>query len=75
MVDQLEVAGVTEPVLQMGTVVRTLPMNAVTLVSNCTIEFYLPVIIVIIPDMLVTNLITKLSKPCLVVMICQTMLA
>ncbi len=39
------------------------------------IEFYLPVTIVIIPDVLVTNLITKLSKPCLVVMINQTMLA
>ncbi len=40
-----------------------------------TIEFYLPVTIVIIPDVLVTNLITKLSKPCLVVMTFQTMLA
>ncbi len=40
-----------------------------------SIEFYLPVTIVIIPDVLVTNLITKLSKSCLVVMTCQTMLA
>ena len=39
-----------------------------------TIEFYLPVTIVIIPDVLVANLITKLSKPCLLVMTCQTML-
>ncbi len=30
--------------------------------------------IVIIPDVLVTNLITKICKPCLVVMACQTML-
>ncbi len=37
--------------------------------------FYLNVTIVIIPDVFVTNLITKLSKPCLVVMACQTMLA
>ncbi len=39
------------------------------------IEFYFPVTIAIIPDMLVTNLITKLSKSCLVVMACQTILA
>ncbi len=29
-----------------------------------SIKFYFPVTIVIIPDMLVTNLITKLSKSC-----------
>ena len=40
-----------------------------------TIEFCLPVTIVIIPDMLVTILITKLSIPCLDVMTCQTRLA
>ena len=39
-----------------------------------TIEFFLPVTIVIIPDVLVTN-ITKLYQSCLVVMTCQTMLA
>ncbi len=33
MVDQLEVAGVTEPVLQMGTVVQMSLMNAAILVS------------------------------------------
>ena len=39
------------------------------------IEFFLLVTIVIIPDVLVTNLITKLYLSCLVVMACQTMLA
>ncbi len=39
------------------------------------IKFYLPVTIVIIPDMLVTNIITNLPKSCLVVMTYQTMLA
>ena len=43
--------------------------------SPAKIEFYLPVTIVIIPDVLVTNLITKLYKSCLVVMASQTMLA
>ncbi len=35
-----------------------------TVLIVVSIEFYLPVTIVIIPDMLVTNLITKPSKPC-----------
>ncbi len=39
------------------------------------IEFFLPVTIVIIPDVLVTNRITKLYQSCLVVMASQTMLA
>ncbi len=40
-----------------------------------TIEFFLAVTIVIIPDVLVTNLITKLSQSCLVTMASQIMLA
>ena len=39
------------------------------------IEFCLPVTIVIIPEVLVTNLITKLYQSCLVAMTSQTMLA
>ncbi len=39
------------------------------------IEFFLPVTIVIIPDVMVTNAITKLYQSCLVVMASQTMLA
>ncbi len=39
------------------------------------IEFYLPVTVVIIPDVLVTNLITKLYQSCLVAMACKTILA
>ncbi len=42
---------------------------------STAIEFYLPVTIVIIPDMLVTNLITKLYQSCLDAMASQTMLA
>ncbi len=44
-------------------------------IRDLTIEFFLPVTIVIIPDVLVTNLITKLYKSCLIVMTFQTMLA
>ena len=56
------------------------PLNVRTQYFPCwneliPIEFYLPITIVVIPDVLVTNLITKLSKSCLVVMTCQTMLA
>ena len=40
-----------------------------------SIEFLLPVTIVIIPDVLVTNLITKLYQSCLVAMASQTMQA
>ncbi len=40
-----------------------------------TIEFFLPVTIAIIPDVLVTNLITKLYQSCLVAMASQTMVA
>ncbi len=52
-------------------------MEGICLISflDQTIEFYLPVTIVIIPDVLVTNLITKLYQSCLLVMTCQTMLA
>ncbi len=39
------------------------------------IEFYLRVTIVIISEGLVTNFITKLCSPCLVMMECQTLLA
>ena len=42
---------------------------------SLTIEFYLPVTFVVIPDMLVINLTTKPSEPCLVVMTWQTMVA
>ena len=40
-----------------------------------TIEFFFPVTIVIIPDVFVTNLITKCCEACLIVMAFQTMLA
>ena len=43
--------------------------------DETAIEFYIPITIVIIPDVLVANLITKLSKPCLIVMTCHTILA
>ncbi len=39
------------------------------------IEFYLPVTIGIITDVLVTNIITNLCKTCLAVMVSVTMLA
>ncbi len=39
------------------------------------VKFPLPVTIAIIPDVLVTNLITKLYQSCLVVMTSQTMQA
>ncbi len=44
-------------------------------VSSSAIKFFLPVIIVIIPNVLVTNLITELYEPRLVVNASQTMLA
>ena len=44
-------------------------------IYSTAIEFYLPVTIVIIPDVLVTNPITMLYKSCLLAMASQTMLA
>ncbi len=43
--------------------------------SVCPIKFFLPVTIAVIPDVLVTNLITQIYLTCLVVMTCQTTFA
>ena len=45
------------------------------LTLTASIKFFLPLTIIIISDVLVTNLITKLYKSCLVAMSFQTMLA